>query len=105
MKLRALLRQIQNNILFSEGDINKLFYDLIDKYKLILNNKKIYINQDEYYSSFLFETDKLSIYLHYWEKIDYCYIEIVTNFDAFNIFDYIRNFLKANYWKVLGYEK
>lgn len=40
MEIKLVLNGIGNNFLFSEQDIYKFFDYLIDKYKLVINNKK-----------------------------------------------------------------
>ncbi|WP_231434142.1 hypothetical protein [Candidatus Nanopusillus massiliensis] len=53
MEVKIIFNGIGNNFLFSEQDRYKFFDYLIDKYKLVINNKKIIISDKEKFSSFL----------------------------------------------------
>jgi hypothetical protein len=88
--------------LFSEQDIYKFFDYLIDKYKLVINNKKIIISDKEKFSSFLLDTNKFTIALNYWERIDHCFIYISSNnFDLSNLVHDLLEYLKPKYFKIV----
>ncbi|MGC9132994.1 MAG: hypothetical protein ACP5GJ_01140 [Nanopusillaceae archaeon] len=101
MEVKAIFRDIQNNILFSESDIYKFFDYLLDKYKFYIKNKKIIIDENGKYSSFLLETDKFLLTLHYWERISYCFIHISSdNFDLSILVKELLELLKPKYFKI-----
>ncbi|BFI73638.1 hypothetical protein YN1_6250 [Nanoarchaeota archaeon] len=103
MELKIILKDIENNFLFSESDIYKFFDYLLDKYKLIIKNKKVIIRDEEKFSSFLLETDKFLLALNYWERINYCFIYISSdNFDISKIFQDLLNYLKPKYFKIVN---
>ncbi|BBL45429.1 hypothetical protein MJ1_0258 [Nanobdella aerobiophila] len=103
MEIKAIFRSIQNNFLFSEAEIYKFFDYIISKYNLYIKNKKIIIRDDEKFSSFLLETDKFLLSLNYWEKIDYCFVYISS--DYLNLSDIIKeiiNYLKPENIKLIN---
>ncbi|MFP3316821.1 MAG: hypothetical protein RXN79_00220 [Candidatus Nanopusillus sp.] len=102
MEVKLVLNGIGNNFLFSEQDIYKFFDYLVDKYKLVINNKKIIISDKEKFSSFLFDTNKFIIALNYWERIDYCFIYISSNnFDSSRLVYDLLEYLKPKYFKIV----
>jgi hypothetical protein len=103
MEVKAIFRDIQNNILFSESDIYKFFDYLLEKYKLYIKNKKIIIDESGKYSSFLLETDKFLLTLHYWERVNYCFIYISSeNFDISKLLRDIIDYLKPKYSNIVS---
>ncbi|MGC9079353.1 MAG: hypothetical protein ACP5G1_01295 [Nanopusillaceae archaeon] len=105
MEIKVIFRDIQNNILYSEVDLYKFFDYLIKKYNAVIKNKKVIISLNENFSSFYLETDKFTIALSFWEKINICYIYISHSKDPFIIYNELKELLKPKYWSVSEYKE